>query len=261
MKIVVIHGSPRRGNTYEATQRFMQEMQSQGTAEFREFFLPKDMPEFCRGCFACIEKGEDKCPHAKYVQAIVSAIDEADALILTSPIYVLQLSGGLKALLDHLAYVYLNHRPRFMRKKAVIIATTAGAGLRNCIKYLTENLCFWGVNKIYSIGIQMMSIGWEDMKPERKEKYQARIGRIARLFYTDVASGRLHPPSLIQVVMFNAGQVLARSQADGVPDKEYWRQMGWDVPGSRYFVREAHLSLFKRAIGRVSRYMFARMMK
>ena len=63
MEVTVIHGSPRKGNTYEIAQKFMREMQTQGEVSFREFFLPQDMPEFCRGCFTCILRDEKLCPH------------------------------------------------------------------------------------------------------------------------------------------------------------------------------------------------------
>lgn len=261
MKIVVLHGSPRRGNTYEATQKVMATMGTQGTVEFREFFLPQDMPEFCRGCVACILFSEKKCPHASYVQPIVTAMDEADGFIFTSPVYVMQLSGGMKVLLDHFAYVYMNHRPRYMRKKALVIATTAGAGIDNCLKYLKQNLTMWGVNKVYTVGIQMMSAGWRDMDPARRSKAEERLARVGHEFYTDLATGRLHKPSLIQVIMFNAGRAICESYENGNADKEYWRQEGWLAPTSRYFVKGATIGLFSGLAGRLSRVVFARMMR
>ncbi len=72
MKITIIHGSPRKGNTYEAANIVKEEMEKHDEIEFKEYFLPNDMPEFCRGCFSCFFKGESFCPHAKYVQPIVS---------------------------------------------------------------------------------------------------------------------------------------------------------------------------------------------
>ncbi|MDF1616917.1 NAD(P)H-dependent oxidoreductase [Petrocella sp. FN5] len=41
MKIVVIHGSPRKGNTYKATKQFKEEMEKQGEVEFVDFFYQK----------------------------------------------------------------------------------------------------------------------------------------------------------------------------------------------------------------------------
>lgn len=254
MKIVVIHGSPRKGNTYKAAHKLMTAMRSLGPVEFIEFSLPNDMPEFCRGCFVCFTYGEDRCPHASYVQPIVKAMDEADGIVLASPVYVMQLSGGMKAFLDHLAYVYINHRPRFMYKKAVVMATTAGAGIGNCLSYLAENLSLWGVNKIYKVGIQMASIDWDGMKIKQREKAEAAIERTAATFYSDIASGKLHSPSLIQVAMFSVSQLLAESHADGVADKEHWRQRGWMEPGCSYLIPDVNLGL-KKPMGRLIKFV------
>lgn len=261
MRVVVIHGSPRKGNTYEATQKVMSHMRQRGDVEFTEFFLPKDMPEFCRGCFICFFHGEDKCPHAKYVQPIVQAMDEADGFIFASPVYVMQLSGSLKALLDHLAYVYMNHRPRYMRKKALVIATTAGAGLGNCLKYIKQNLGLWGVVKVYTLGVQMQSMGWDDMESGRRAKAEQRIDRVAQEFYTDLSSRRLYKPSLIQVVMFNVSKAMNISYADGSKDKEYWHDQGWLESKCRYHVPEASIGLIGRAIGSIAHAAGTRMMK
>jgi len=261
MRVVIIHGSPRKGNTYEATQKVMAHMRQHGDVEFTEFYLPKDLPEFCRGCFNCFFSGEDKCPHAKYAQPIAQAMDEADGIIFASPVYAMQLSGGMKTLLDHLAYVYMNHRPRYMRKKALVIATTAGAGLGNCLKYIKQNLTLWGVNKVYTLGVQMQAMGWDDMESGRKAKAELRIGRVAKIFYADLASRHLHSPSLVQVVMFNVSKAMNISYDDGSKDKQYWLTQGWLESKCRYHVPEASIGLISGAIGAIAHAAGTRMMR
>ncbi|WP_347707330.1 NAD(P)H-dependent oxidoreductase [Clostridium sporogenes] len=54
-------------------------------------------------------------------------MEKADALIVTSPVYSLQITGLLKNSIDHMAYNF--HRPRFFTKKALVITTTAIAEL------------------------------------------------------------------------------------------------------------------------------------
>lgn len=46
-------------------------------------------------------KGEEKCPHYEKLDPITKAVDEADVLILTSPVYVYHCTGSMKAWLDH----------------------------------------------------------------------------------------------------------------------------------------------------------------
>ena len=41
-------------------------------------------------------KGEEKCPHFEKLDPITKAVDEADVLILTSPVYVYHCTGSMK---------------------------------------------------------------------------------------------------------------------------------------------------------------------
>lgn len=180
MKICIVHGSPRKGNTYKAAQIFKDQMGKNGEVEFTEFFLPKDMPEFCCGCFTCFDKGEDKCPHSEYTQPIIKSIRESDGIIFTSPVYVLAESGAIKSFLDHYGYQYLSHRPmeEMFSKVGMVISTTAGAGTRHSIKTITRNLDWWGIKRVYNCGLRIFAKNWEDMKFERQLKFQRKLIKI-----------------------------------------------------------------------------------
>lgn len=62
MKILVIMGSPRKGNTYRATKKIEKSMQSMGSVEFEYLMLKDTDLSQCRGSFVCFTKGEDHCP-------------------------------------------------------------------------------------------------------------------------------------------------------------------------------------------------------
>lgn len=81
MKCLVIHGSPRRGNTWDVLNIVKEEMQKNGDFEFEIIELAKEKIPMCIGCFNCIEKGENKCPHNSYIEPIVKKMEEADAFI------------------------------------------------------------------------------------------------------------------------------------------------------------------------------------
>lgn len=261
MNIVVIYGSPRKGNTYEAVRIAKDEIQKLGEVEFKEFYLPQDMPAFCKGCFQCILKGESKCPEAKYIKPIEEAMLSADGIIISTPVYVLQVSGALKAFFDHMAYCYLNHRPRFFRQKAMVITTTAGAGIGNCNKYISKNLSFWGINKIYKHGEKMMAIDWDDMPVKRKTKAWNRYKKVARAFYEDIDSQKMHSPSFLQVIMFNAGKALANIYEESSADKKYWMENGWMEKGCRYFIEDAKPGIIKNIVGKLTFHMFRKIVK
>ena len=59
MKILAICGSPRKGNTYSALNTIKENFPD---IDF-EILMLKDLHfELCKGCYACILRGEDKCP-------------------------------------------------------------------------------------------------------------------------------------------------------------------------------------------------------
>ena len=109
MKVVVFNGSPRKGNTYAATQIIKSEMIACGDVRFIEHFLPNDLPEFCAGCFLCLSENECLCPHSKYTLPILENLLDADALIFTTPVYVLQTTGAVKAFFDHYSWMFIVH--------------------------------------------------------------------------------------------------------------------------------------------------------
>lgn len=229
MRICVVHGSPRKGNTYKAVEIFKEELRKKGEVEFTEFLLPKDMPKFCCGCFLCFEKGEEKCPHAQYVQPIAGAMREADGLIFSSPVYVLAESGAVKALLDHFGYIFIPHRPmeEMFSKVAMVISTTAGAGTNHSTKTVARSLRYWGVKRIYKYGCALNAKEWHEMKPQRREKVEGEIRGKANQFYKAVEKrGQLSTPIFTRII-FRLMRGMLGGYADGQTDKEYWREKGW----------------------------------
>lgn len=229
MRICIIHGSPRKGNTYKATQIFKEELSKNGEVEFSEFFLPNDMPHFCFGCFTCFEKGEDKCPHTKFVSPIVNAIKEADGIVLTSPVYVLGETGAMKAFLDHCAYMFMPHRPmeEMFLKTSMIISTAAGSGTNYVIKSLSRNLSFWGVKRIYKIGLRLFAKNWDSMKPEKQQKLKKSIENSAEKFYNATVKRKELPSRIYTKFLFFIMKSMIKGYPDDNYDKIYWKQKGW----------------------------------
>ena len=230
MKIVVIHGSPRKGNTYKATRQFKEEMEKQGDVEFVDFFLPKDMPEFCRGCMNCFLKGEHTCPHAKYTMPILDQMVSADGLIFTSPVYALSLSGSMKSFLDHYAYIFIVHRARseMFGKKALILTSTVGAGSKAAIKTISTSLKYWGVNRVYNYSFTTFGTEWDNIETEKKTKIKKEIMNKAKKFYTELNSGKKHRPYLFISFMFKMSRFILKKYADESSlDKQYWIDQGW----------------------------------
>jgi len=230
MKIVVVHGSPRKGNTYKATEQFKKEMEKQGDIEFVDFFLPKDMPEFCHGCMNCFSKGEESCPHATYTMPILEQMVSADGLIFTTPVYALSLSGCMKSFLDHYAYIFIVHRARseMFHKKAFILSSTVGAGSKAAIKTISTSLKYWGVNRVYQYKFTTFGTEWDNMASDKKSKINREIMNEAKKFYKEVEAGKKHRPYLFIKFMFKMSRFILKKYTDDTSlDKQYWIKKGW----------------------------------
>ncbi|MCI1965624.1 MAG: flavodoxin family protein [Oscillospiraceae bacterium] len=228
MKLTVIHGSPRKGNTYHAAQLFLHSMKQCEATEVREFFLPNDLPEFCRGCCACVLHGEEHCPHFRYSKPILDSMLESDALIFTTPVYVMSASGGMKNFLDHFPFLFMVHRPRpeFFHKKVFIISTTVGAGLKSAMKPIARCLKYWGINKVYQTGFRMFALEWGDMPEKRQKKYACRLDRSAEKFWRAVRKGDSTPYVFSRFFFFLCRVMYKRHTAASL-DRQYWEAHGW----------------------------------
>jgi len=230
MKITIIHGSPRKGNTYAATQVFKSEMSKHGDVEFVEFFMPQDLPKFCKGCMSCYLYGEDKCPHAPYTLPILKEMVRSDALIFTTPVFVMRETACIKNFLDHYGYLFIIHRarPEMFTKKAMIISSTVGAGTREAIKSVGISLKYWGVNRIHSYSFKTYGDNWNVMSEDKKEKFTAQLQKKARQFYIDVASCKQHRPYVLIRIMYRVSRFIIRNRyEENSLDSQYWKKMGW----------------------------------
>ena len=158
MRILTIMGTPHKGNTRAITDLFLKEFED-GNNSFDEIVLPNDFNKICFGCANCILKGEDKCPHYNEVNPLIKKIENADLIIMATPVFVGSCSSGLKTLLDHLAYMWLVHRPKesMFNKVGLIITTAGGSYVKQTVKLLKTNFSFLGVPRVYKTKGRNMS--------------------------------------------------------------------------------------------------------
>jgi len=232
VKIVLINGSPRKGNTYHAAKLFLDEMAKLGEIDCTEYYLPCDLPEFCIGCGNCYDIGEDKCPHAKYTIPILDSMLKADALIFATPVFAWQTTGAMKNFLDHFSHLFLVHRAReeVFSKKAFILSTATGGLKNSAIKPVATNLKLWGINRVYSKGLilNVMHPGtWDLMKVKRKERFEKTIRNCAKSFYRRVNAKKRPPYLFARVIFYVSRSKLKTGGNNRAYDKSYWDEKGW----------------------------------
>ena len=174
MKITIIHGQSHKSSTYHIARMVAEKT----GGDITEFFLPNDFNQFCCGCANCFTTSEKDCPHYQQLSPITKAIDEADVLILASPVYVFHATGAMKALLDHYGWRWMVHSPEgsMFTKQAVVISTAAGSGMKSTNKDMADSLWFWGVPKIYKYGKAVQETCWDNVKPKISNVKNINVG-------------------------------------------------------------------------------------
>lgn len=110
MKIIAFNGSPRKNwNTAILLNKALEGAASRG-AETQLIHLYDLNYKGCISCFACkMKDGKSygRCPVNDDLKDVFRKIEEADALIIGSPIYFGRVSGEMAAFLDRLLFQYL----------------------------------------------------------------------------------------------------------------------------------------------------------
>jgi multimeric flavodoxin WrbA len=112
MKIIALNGSPRKKwNTATLLQKALEGAVSQGA--ITELIHLYDLNyKGCISCFACKTVGGEsygKCAVQDDLASIFSRIEQADAILMGSPIYWGDISGEMKSFLERLMFQYMTY--------------------------------------------------------------------------------------------------------------------------------------------------------
>ncbi|MBQ9160104.1 MAG: NAD(P)H-dependent oxidoreductase [Methanobrevibacter sp.] len=243
MKYLVINGSPREKNTWKIVKQAEKNIEG----DFEEIHLMGVNIPLCTGCTRCVMEGEENCPHFDKVNPLVEKIKQCDGLIITSPVYAMNVSGLLKNFFDHTAYIF--HRQDYFTKKALVIVSTAGAGQKKVANYIDESLRHWGFNKVYKIAYACG--GKETLENEE-------IDKTAKKFSDDVKSKKLHPPKFGDVLFFNVWKAMALTKNPIPADKKFWLDTGLI---NHDFGPEVKLNPIKKAFSKLMFFILKRVIK
>ncbi|MGZ4880991.1 MAG: flavodoxin family protein [Halobacteriota archaeon] len=134
MKVLAINGSPRtKCNTATLLDSALEGAASQG-AETELVHLYKLTFKGCISCFSCkLKNGESygRCAVNDELTPVLKKVEEADAIILGSPIYLGTDTGEMRSFMERLIFPYLvydeNHSTLFKKKIRTGLIHTMGA--------------------------------------------------------------------------------------------------------------------------------------
>ncbi|MBI2174622.1 MAG: flavodoxin family protein [Chloroflexi bacterium] len=135
MRVLGIAGSPRRGgNTDLLLVEVMRGAASQG-AEVKTIILDELDIAPCQHCDTCLKKG--KCKIQDDMQMIYRELEQADRIVLASPVHFMGVSAQMKAMIDRCqalwARKYVLKQPplRDRRERKGLFISVAGRKVAN----------------------------------------------------------------------------------------------------------------------------------
>lgn len=125
MNILVLNGSPRpQGNTKQMINAFKEGAESAGH-QVTVIDVCKKKINGCLACEYCHTKGNGTCIQKDDMQEVTACLQEADMLVLASPIYYHGVSGQLKCVIDRLYAPAYPSGPARLKKVAMILSSGA----------------------------------------------------------------------------------------------------------------------------------------
>ena len=250
MKILFINGSPRKGgNTARLLTLLGRELDKQAGTQGSSLTIERcDLAARsiapCRGCRVCFDRGEDTCPQKDDIPKIYRMMQNADLIAAASPVYVDDVSGAMKNMIDRLAY--LCHRPGLAGKGAYLLTTTGTTPSPHALGAMAMAFRTWGARVLGQASFVTGALmDTEDMEV----KYHKKIEKTARRILKAMTTGKAAGASLISLIFFHIQRKSCLRNPDDSLDYQYWTNQGWLSKGrDDYIPRRA--GFLKRAAAR-----------
>ncbi|MCD4713215.1 MAG: flavodoxin family protein [Clostridiales bacterium] len=233
-KILIINASMRRKSNYALLKRIETHLES-FEVEFLEIKNFDIRP--CVGCENCLRNGQ--CNIKDDAEELLGKMSKADGIIIGTPVYIRQISGYLKMLIDRGCAWY--HRSPLVGKPIFFVTSTQVSGSKQALSYLKDVSVQWGT--IYTGALSRTMFNLEnEVTPESISKF---------LYYMDESNKKHFKPSMKQIFEFYTQKVLA---IHVLPlDLEFWTENGYL---DQHYYYDCKINIFKRIIG----YAYFRML-
>lgn len=148
-KIITILGTINiNGNTFKTVENFLN-LFSDEQFEKEIIFLSDYNIRICLGCNNCFFRGICPLDSQDDMPKIKKKLQEADIIILASPVYIRNISSLMKVFLDRIAY--WTHLMKLKGKIGVVISTTAQSGIDEVTSYLFYLMSHLGITVVGTI--------------------------------------------------------------------------------------------------------------
>lgn len=121
MKIAILNGSPKVGNTAAMVDAFAEGAKEAGH-EVEILHVGKMKINGCLGCEYCHTKGEGKCVQKDDMEKVMPAYASADMVVFASPIYYFAMTAQISAAMQR---VYAIGKPAKATKAALLLSSAS----------------------------------------------------------------------------------------------------------------------------------------
>lgn len=142
MKVLILNGSPRpNGNTAAMCAAFTEG--AEGAGHTVETINVGQMNiSGCKACEYCHTKGEGKCIQKDDMQDIYPKLNEADFIVLASPIYYFAPTVQLQAAIQR---VYAIMKPEKVRRMALLLSSGSDGVYNSAAWQYKDMLSYLGI--------------------------------------------------------------------------------------------------------------------
>ena len=167
MKILVLNGSPRpNGNTAAMVASFAEGARESGH-DVQIVDVCQKRIAGCLACEYCHTKGNGKCVQQDDMQEVYPLLEEAEMIVLASPIYYHSFTGQLKSAINR---IYALDKPKNLKKAALIMSS--GSNHVYCGAIYEYQNSFLNYLRLEDMGI-FSAFGKENQSEEKLEELRA----------------------------------------------------------------------------------------
>ncbi|MBQ3829661.1 MAG: flavodoxin family protein [Spirochaetales bacterium] len=141
MRIVVLNGSPRSGNTAAMVNAFAEGAREAGH-EVEVLHVGKMKINGCLGCEYCHGKGEGKCIQRDDMDKVMPAYKDSDMVVYASPVYYFNATAQIAAAIQR---VYAIGKPSKATKAALLVSSGTPGTFEGVIASYKAMLSYMGI--------------------------------------------------------------------------------------------------------------------
>lgn len=210
----------------------------------------------CIGCRACFDRGEDACPCKDDLLTLRDQLLLADGFVIASPVYVEDVNGIMKTMIDRLAFQ--SHRPALYGKTALLFTTSGTASSNHAINTMRRAFGTWGIKVFRGMKFRLGALS---AQRDIQATYGTAIARAAGSLMNELQKKPFRP-SFFSLLAFTVQQAYWRNVKEEQEsyDSKFWRESGWLDRNRRYYdasMARSFQAIAGRALGKMIALFFA----